>query len=223
MRFAALGPEDEYSYPAPREGEFLAEKRSRLPVFVSPSFLVLSLLMFPLPWIELRCNAPVAGKKVMLSQSGLQAAYAGVTLDPSLDAYVTQTRKKQEEAARLSPEFHARPSELLPAPLMMLFPFLIVAGVITSLAMKTRARDEVIVECAGMGLLLIALQVGIGFPLEDIVSKVALHDLAEYRIGAATDAALESARYNTEYTLWFWLALVFLAASAGTSLVRLLT
>src|SRR5262245_28269733 len=61
----------------------LALTARALPVwrFGSPAALLLALLLFFLPWVEVRCDRPFGdrGARTVAEQSGLQAAYGGYT------------------------------------------------------------------------------------------------------------------------------------------------
>ena len=74
----------------------------------SPSMLLLALLLFPLPWVEIRCNAehPLLRSKAVLKQSGLQSAYGGFSPDAILEAAADEW--KREQAVRFSPAEFAR-------------------------------------------------------------------------------------------------------------------
>jgi DNA-directed RNA polymerase subunit RPC12/RpoP len=177
---------------------------------VSPSFLILSLLLFPLPWIEVRCSSGEMYGKVLASQSGLQSIYGGETLHPALEA----ERVKREKAHL--PDTSRRTTHSGDfgffdsfAPTMLLYPLLLVGAAFIGFFLRpSLQRSALICAFAGVAFLLLLLQAAIGFPLERRVNKAMVAAAAErepFDDGAGTMAALA---FDVRYTGWFWVGLL---------------
>src|SRR5436190_10915453 len=54
--------------------------------FASPAMLLLAICLFPLPWVQVRCDRPIddRGTRTLAEQSGLQAVYGGYSENPVL-------------------------------------------------------------------------------------------------------------------------------------------
>jgi hypothetical protein len=177
---------------------------------VSPSFLILSLLLFPFPWIEVSCSSGEMHGKVLASQSGLQSIYGGETLHPALEAervqrekaHLFDTSKKTSKAGELGflDSF---------APSMLLYPLLLIGGALVGFFLRpSLLRTALICGPAGVAFLLLLLQVVIGFPLERRMNKAMAAAAAErnpFDDGTATAAALA---FDVRYTGWFWIGLL---------------
>ena len=74
----------------------------------APSWMLATLLLFPLPWIEVGCGTRVGNRvedvDIVWTQSGLQAAYGGITLHN--DATPEQRAKAERDFRK---ESHAAP------------------------------------------------------------------------------------------------------------------
>jgi predicted Zn finger-like uncharacterized protein len=66
--------------------------------FASPAALTFSLLLFPLPWVNVSCRAPGSAPQKLASQSGIQAVYGGRTLEPELEAMKDRQERSQPTA-----------------------------------------------------------------------------------------------------------------------------
>lgn len=177
----------------------------------SPSYLLLALLMFPLPWVKVQCahDEPAAspllvrarpGKlshrllprsdtETLVSQSGLQAALGTCSIpDPGQDS----TKKEKELAAHMSA-----------SPLMAAWGALVLGGWLAGFLLPLgRLRLAAVGACAAAAVLLLAAQVHVGFPIE-----TALED------GGAGPPPAEPARdtgrdgaFYSAYTPWLFVA-----------------
>jgi hypothetical protein len=72
----------------------------------APSSLILALLCFDMPWIEIRCDDPKAGL-IVTTRSGLQATYGGTSISaagkPVSDAERQQARNQVGEREKGAP------------------------------------------------------------------------------------------------------------------------
>lgn len=188
--------------PAPSGVEFLFKWQPTLFRFGSPSFLVLALLMFPLPWINVSCKGTKVG-----SQSGLQAAYGG---------FSTKVPERKTSKSKDRPSFWS--------PWMLIYGILIVAGVAAGYKLHSHSKRLLIMtgitSCAFLCLL---IQVMIGFPPERVVQSIMkeVQDVeAKQEARAASDRYVYGSETNTlldfdltglamldfRFTLWFYVA-----------------
>jgi hypothetical protein len=183
--------------------------------FASPSCLLLALLMFPLPWVQVQClkktspGLPPPGNRAnplevvygvlprwegvtLLTQSGLQAVRGTCTANPQMD---DPAKAEQEAGAAM------RPSRWMAA-----WPVRVLGGILAGVLLPAgRRRLLAVAGCAGAALLLLAAQVLVGFPLQAAMQKLFAEDLAKQAAGEAN--ATEGAIYLT-YTYWFFLAVL---------------
>lgn len=183
--------------------------------FASPSCLLLALLMFPLPWVQVQClkktspGLPSPGTRAnpleviygllprwegvtLLTQSGLQTVLGTCSANPQMD---DPAKVEQEAGAAM------RPSRWMAA-----WPVLVLGGILAGLLLPARRRQMLAVAaCAGAALLLLAAQVLVGFPLEAAMRQLFAEDLAKQAAGEAN--ANEGVIYLT-YTYWFFLAVL---------------
>jgi hypothetical protein len=183
--------------------------------FASPSWLLLALLMFPLPWVQVQClkkmspGLPPPGNRANPLEViyGLLPRWDGVTLlaQSGLQAVLgtCSANKEMDDPAKMEREAGAamRPSRLMAA-----WPVLVLGGILAGVLLPVgRCRLLAVAGCAGAALLLLAAQVLIGFPLEAAMRKLFADELAKQAAGEA--AANEGAIYLT-YTYWFFLAVL---------------
>src|SRR5262249_16309268 len=98
---------EEYRQPSRRP------EVSQWPRVVSPSFALLSLIFFLLPWVDVRCNG-----FVLISQSGLQSCFGSYS-----DRGLHELGQADAQAARQQIE----QTKLEPAPLIICYPILLLA------------------------------------------------------------------------------------------------
>lgn len=170
--------------------------------FGSPAALLLALLLFACPWIEVRCEKPLGddGTRTLAERSGLQAAYGGYA-----EAPLAHTARAERD--RLEARLRALQSEprLSWAPLMVLYPLVLLSGSLLGfLAQRDRVRSAALVGCSLAAGLLLLLQASRGFSLDqaartlDAKGRWAGVDL---QIVLGTSGLLE-----VRYTPWFWLS-----------------
>jgi hypothetical protein len=180
-----IGPQEPFHHgPAPRSQKVRRGAVRQLRRFGSPSCLLVALILFPLPWVEIQCTArkkvaPTTAflarsgvqdemaerlvpweqeTETMFTESGLQAALGAFTPHPKMN-----DREGIQQLAELVP----------PAPLMMLFPILLVVGIVSAV-LPDEARDrrrKVILACILTALVLMVVQSLLGFPLEKALPR----------------------------------------------------
>jgi hypothetical protein len=188
----------------------------------APSYLLLALLMFPLPWVQIQCikqaapSTPPAVDRIkplemisrllprwdartLLSQSGLQAACGTCWVNPEVN---DPAEVERQWVAAMRASF-----------LMALWPAVMLGGVVAGLLLPTgRRRRWAVGGCAAAALLLVFAQVLAGFPVEDAWRKL---DPEGYEKQAAGTADLKEGAICRTYTYWFLLAVL----STGWALV----
>jgi hypothetical protein len=139
----------------------------------SPSVLLLSLFMLPLPFLEVQCSPPLPaqGMRVALvNQSGLQMMTGRYSIDSSIDQFNKQmagfgvpVNPGQVPWAPGGPQ----QLNVKPAPLMIVIPFLLLAGIAVGLALRpTALRVPLVAGTVVAALALLFVQMAVGFPLE---------------------------------------------------------
>ena len=179
--------------------------------FLSPSFLVFAMILFPLPWVDIRCspNGGLAGGKSIVTQSGLEAAYGGYTQNPEMAAAAAS---EPANDSNLSGTIYG--ATIYPSPLMCLYPVAALLGIGFALAVRAPAARRVLVGLCALGAfgLLAAQSVG-GFPIVGSllrgIKQVADKEAAS---GNGKDAIrvapLIAAGFDIAYTPWLWLSFV---------------
>jgi hypothetical protein len=196
---------------------------------LSPSALLLALIVFPLPFVELRCTGGAAAGQVMCSQSGLQGIYGGETFHTRLQAEIDQA--KNEGRAVNVPEGRFSPA-------LLLYPFALLAGVVVGFGAAPGPVRTVATGALGLfALALLAVQLVIGFPLEQRWKEAEAKDAkqaaerAKGGEGAFTVVAEKGASlaFEVRYTPWLYvavganvLALLLLLAEVFTAAARAL-
>ncbi|MBI3409238.1 MAG: DUF4339 domain-containing protein [Planctomycetes bacterium] len=128
---------------------------------ITPGFFVIALLMFFLPWIEVRCNGfPV------ISQSGLQAS-VGAYSETLFFAQEKQNR------AQMGMGFRLVDDEKAPvAPLLLLYGAIVLAGIVLGLVLRAgTGRMAALGSCGAVAFFLMIIQLSIGFPIAKQVAK----------------------------------------------------
>jgi hypothetical protein len=155
---------------------------------LSASAMLLALLLFPLPWINLSCGEHTPGKarKVYFTatQSGFQATYGGAS-------YQQGTMTERQARAKAG-----RRQEKGGAPLLVIYAILLAVGIVASFKMKAgvhRLKTQATSSAAALAVLL--AQMALGFPLEP--ENVQREPDPLYHLFL-----------DVNYTVWFYLAFV---------------
>jgi ribosomal protein S27E len=155
---------------------------------VSPSFAILTFLMFFLPWVEIRCSTGDMAGKVLVSQSGAQAIYGGGKVHPALEGKGGETNHPG-------------------SPLMFLYPVLVFSAAAFGLLFAVSHWRTILVGATGgFAVMLLVWQMSIGFPLETEMKR----ELAERPTSGRDEGAgrLTALAVETRYTAWLWIAFV---------------
>jgi hypothetical protein len=194
----------------------LLARAPRLWRFGSRASLLLALLLFFLPWVEVRCDAPLGERRsqTLAVQSGLQAAYGGFTEMP-----LSHTSRGERD--RVEAQFRALKGELAVAwsPLMAVYPLALLGGCLAGLLVRRdRLRPAALVG-GGLAASLLLIQASQGFPLEraarTLDAKGRLAD-ADFRVALSTSGLLD-----VRYTPWFWLSAVALGTALAAACTEL--
>ena len=182
----------------------------------SPAGLFLALLLFLLPWIEVRCDRPIAnsGSRTLVEQSGLQAAYGGYWENP-----VFQTARKERESRLGKTPATADQTTMSWAPLMVLYPILLLAGILCGFIVQNSfLRSVGLMACSASSLVLLYLQAHRGFPLEQAVNNPLARDATAEEM---VRSALETSKLvEMRHTGWFWLTVAAVLASLSAACVE---
>jgi hypothetical protein len=209
--------------------------------FGSASGLLLALLFFPLPWVELQCatnsSSPTARalarqkqvpgwlsqrlldlgeqRQTVFWQSGLQAALGDFSQPPRKPSQDEDIRENKELMRR----FHAA---MHPSPWLVLLPVVLLVGVVVAVRRNPVPQREwflFLAACSSFALLVGPM--ARGFPVEQALVEVIAQDMRENNRPQDEDTG-----FRTKYTLWFGAALfavfgaVLLSGADCVALVR---
>jgi hypothetical protein len=136
-----------------------------------PVQLLAGLVLFVLPWIEVRCNDDRPGKRAdaVMRQSGLQAALAGYShhSDPDLATMVRNALQGRAGGTSKEDSFH---EPLRSAPFLAVYALALAAGFGLSIVLwRSRWRRLVVAGCCLTACCCLLAQVVAGFPLQDSI------------------------------------------------------
>jgi hypothetical protein len=186
------------------------------PRVFSPSFSVLALLLFLLPWIDVRCNG-----FVLISQSGLQSCFGSYS-DSGLRG---MEQGGEAQAARQKLE----KTKIEPAPFMICYFVLLLAGIALGFSLRIGlVRVCLVGFCTTAALAVLATQMIVGFPLKNAVDKEQAQQ-QPWQGGPPPGGNPNpfgpnppfnpnlgrNERIDAVYTPWFWLGLLATAAPFG--------
>ncbi|MFO0964454.1 MAG: DUF4339 domain-containing protein [Gemmataceae bacterium] len=177
---------------------------------VTPSFFLLCIFFFFLPWIDIRC-----GPSTVAYQNGLQLCYGGFA--ETINAEMEPALRRAGEDGNVAPSF-----------LAIGFGVLILAGFICGLALHTGVLRIVLTAGPALvGMTLLLIQFSIGFPVASRVEAVNL------KLRAAGPGAMPRPpimfpgpgmgaidRLDVCTTPWFWLTIVFALSVNGALLIE---
>lgn len=137
---------------------------------VSPASFGLSLMCFLLPWIDIRCNSPRGGlfsgqgtDLVIVSQSGLQMTYGGVS---------TTVNHRPLTAAQAEELERHKANRIRAMPAMILYGLCLVAGLGASLTFRDERRRFLCGTAASaIAVIVLVVQLANGFPLVENVPR----------------------------------------------------
>jgi hypothetical protein len=174
--------------------------------------LILALLLFLLPWVQVRCDRPIGGSdsRVVAEQSGLQAAYGGYTEHQ----YVAELRSGAERE-KLPANLRAQASTVSWAPWVALYAGLLVGGIIAGLAIRRPLlRGAAVIGCCAAAGVALFLQARARFPLERVLPATVTTDVTLGGLKWETSAPTP---FETHYMPWFWLSAVVVVGALAAA------
>ena len=209
-------------------------------VRLSAAASLLALMLFCLPWLEFSCRAKSerGSMTTIVSQSGLQAAYGGVSqrvitvdgdgnttvVDSSTSRRSTSTKGKSPRTRKGLSSLQQQDNELAMALPLWLYLGLLVAAVATGATFRDgKNRFRYASACAGGALIVLIVQCVMGFPFNEKLAsqekemKSQLRDLE--KMGGGSGKAGPGEDFGPEidqgFTFWFYLAMLTTIASPG--------
>jgi formylglycine-generating enzyme required for sulfatase activity len=166
----------------------------------TPTKLAGAAILFCLPWTAIQCNYTLDNgtkhRDVVITQSGLQAAYGGWTASMPLDVY-----------SHLAPPDPKRPSQNEPrAPLMIVYGAAIALGIAAGLLLRLGRLRRVAVGAAAIAAVAVLfLQARAGFPIADsIVAKANAAEVQRYDDQENGSLTRGPSVFVLQYTVWFY-------------------
>ncbi len=186
----------------------------------TPSLFLLLMLLFFLPWVDIRCTE--AGRPgfgiTVASQSGLQLCYGGLSrfeqhmgVGPMLNQPNPPLRLVDEQR------------NVKPAPLILVYGILIVGGVIVGLGVPAGWLRSILVGgCSLAAFAVLLVQLMIGFPVEDNIRRANVGGLRDpqpinqgVRLPGGPPMAVGREHLEVGTTPWFWIALLLTLGPIG--------
>ncbi len=208
--------------------------------FLSPGTFGVAVILFFLPWTDLSCNGPT-GKMQMITQSGYQSAVGeasegegfaklreemgpqpgmpGMKAEVKLDANDFLKKIHQKGAEKETADTTEK------APLLWLYLVLLVAGAVVPVVLPTaQIRGAIILGFVGFAVLLLVLQMVLGFPLANDAAKANSEmkqagDMGRNGFGPGLKLG-GKVEIKSSYLPSFWGTLLCLVASAGLGVVQ---
>jgi hypothetical protein len=172
--------------------------------FPAPATLLLTLVLFPLPWVEIACQAPPdkgGGKTVLFTQSGLQTVYGGFSNGPALDALGAMGDTKKNDDKKLKKE------DVKMAPIMGLYAAGLLGGLTLGLLLPLgRGRRVVLAACCLISIAALAGQSALGFPLGNAVDEKLKLEAATPKGTDPRQIKIDMPLPMRQYTPWFYLS-----------------
>lgn len=194
--------------------------------FASPSCLLVGILLFPLPWLEVCCRAQNGPTTAVAITTGTPIPKDGFTrireffedlFSPKVAVLVSQSGLQAStgdysEELRLSKSETDPPKRIAipPAPLMFVYLFVLCLGAALGfLAASTfKRRVGIAAMCGATACALLWFQTAMGFPLANLLDAEKLRAIQEGK---------ESADEYVRFTSWYYLS--HLAALGPTGLL----
>jgi hypothetical protein len=207
--------------------------------FVSPGTFGAAVILFFLPWTDLSCNGPT-GKLQMVTQSAYQSAVGeaseGEGFDKLREMGGPQVGKKGEVRLDLNelrrnpmpgPGGKEKEDKTEKAPLLWLYLGLLVAGAVVPVLLPTaQIRGAIIIGFVGFALLLLVLQMILGFPLANTAADFNKEMTQREDVGRnplGPDLKLGGKmEMKSSYLLSFWASMLMLVASGALGLIQVI-
>jgi hypothetical protein len=203
----------------------------------SPSMLVLSLLLLPLPFLSVQCVGPGITSNLM-HQSGLQVMVGGYSKESSVELWENLMKRAMpipmNAAGALGP-FGQADMKVKPAWCVTIIPFLLLAAVALGLVLRpTVLRVPAVGGVVLCALVLLFIQMAVGFPLDREVRDSMDRSLRQqqqmfnqkgggppgmggglnpFGMGGMPKEMTEI--IQTRYTGWFWIWFVLIIGALG--------
>ena len=204
--------------------------------FLTPAQLIICLILFFLPWVEIQCPAPdlknLGGQpgnlndgppskkaapenlvyRPLITQSGLQAATGGYSVaDPMMQAMMQEAKQGGAKGAK--------EDEIKAAPLLLIFPVAALLGIAVGFALPgSKAKKAILVLCCLAMLGSAGGQVAMGFPITKDIQEQQKKDGAKGAGGAAVPAGEDIIK--TVFKIPLFLALFLAAGGLVTALIE---
>jgi hypothetical protein len=223
----AVGKEDYqakcimYLAPQARLSKLLARPGRKISRLATPSFLLMALICFPLPWVELRCNNGAMPQNGMTlgKQSGFQAVYGGRSTNAAVETMNNELIKEEEKrigkealARRIANAERQHDDDRVSAPWLSAYPCVLLLGIAFGLNPIAKVRRFNVGICCLTAFALVVIQMQMGLPIEQEFGKT----LAQEAIRSQSDrysSAASALLVETHHTPWFWVALLAPLAS----------
>lgn len=227
--------------PTPHNPEAKRAAGGSSPVrFISPGTFGIAIVLFFLPWTDLSCNGP-KGKIQLVTQSGLQSATGEASegdgfarmreaegipgakkADAKFDLDELKRNPFQREAAGKGNSDKTEKAYLLWVYLVLL----IGGAVVPVLLAATRLRGTLILGFAGLALLLLGLQLLIGFPLGNAAADFnnemkQIGDLGKNAVGPQINIGGKM-EMKSSFLPAFFGSVLFLVMSVALGLLQLI-
>lgn len=133
--------------------------------YATPSFFLLALVCFLLPWASVTCTVPdfestEAEKEMKISQTGLQMITGKNSVRIDGKAPTKEERKEMEEDSPIV-------NELETAPLLIVFPLALLVGLAMSFS-----RPRIAGLAGGIAVVIGVAQFVIGFPITETIKEM---------------------------------------------------
>jgi len=202
--------------------------------FATPGQLLICVILFFMPWIEIQCPMPDLGNPNIFGPAGGEPPKKASTKDMKYTSLLTQTglqiatgeytmtdptvRKLMEQAKDAGKQAGAEQKEdkIKKAPLLFLYPIAAIAGIVASFVMPGGGpRKAMLVICCALALLAIGGQAAMGFPVEKDIKEQQAKDQKQ---GGAV--AIEGDGFKTVYKFPFYLALILAFGGIMTAAIE---
>lgn len=164
------------------------------------SSLVTALILFFLPWINLKCQ-----DTTLATQTGVEAAYGGASMSDSMKGLKSKSADKDKPddgGPGMAP--------LVAAALLSTLLAVVVAAI--ALRRKAPSGKDLTSIFSGVALALLVVQMMIGFPAADVSQKNEGPKEKSSEVEESMNASMVAAmNFRAEFTMVFYLELLALA------------
>ena len=232
--------DDDYDDPPPRRrGPARSTIRSSPLRFITPGTFGMADLLFFLPWTDLSCNGPT-GRMQIVTQSGLQSAIG----EASEGGGIARQREEQERMTGKKANNKLDLGELRreqiqkvgagnkddgpeKAPMLWLYLVVLLAGsIVPAILAANRLRGGLVLGFAGFAVLLLLIQLLIGFPLASTAAEFNTDTKkvgnVGKNIGMGEANMFGKMEMKCSYLPSFWITFLMLIGSGALGLVQVI-